>query len=375
MQIIQRGLVFDSAARTPEKRATAFTGLCKMESGTLLSAFQVGAAKHGPATTIGLCRSRDGGVTWNPLAVSFPRHLNGTPGSFAGGELLEAEPGRLMLCTTWFDRSDPSRPLFDEVTEGVLPAKLLLAFSDDEGDTWSPWQQLPTGELRGCAHCGPLIRWNDGTIAVPFESYKEWDDPRPHRHAAWVVVSQDAGRTFSEPTLVAQHPEHRIYYWDQRLCALPSPGDFLALFWTHDLGSKQDLQVHLQQGSIHGAKASAPRSTGITGQIAAPAVLDDGRWLAFIVDRSGPNTMKLWVSHDEGLTWPAENSHCVYNHDEQAKLTQELHDVDYKQYWGDMLKWTFGHPAMLVLDNNELLLSFYAGSPGCTSVHWVRARI
>ncbi len=137
-------------------------------------------------------------------------------------ELVEVEPGRLLLFATWFDRSDPARPLFDPVTEGILKSKQLLAVSRDDGHTWSGWRELPVGELTGCALTGPILRWNDGTLAFPLESFKEFDDPRPGRHAAWILVSRDGGESFSPPVLVAQHPEHKIYYWDQRLCTGPA---------------------------------------------------------------------------------------------------------------------------------------------------------
>ncbi len=136
----------------------------------------------------------------------------------------------------------------------------------------------------------------------------------------------------------------------------------------------QQAVASSRRGSIHGSNesTSAIRATNIRGQIAAPAVLEDGRWLAFVVDRTGPCTLKLWVSHDEGDTWPEEDALVVYRHDERAKLSQGQEDVDYRQYWDDMLKWTFGHPAIRVLNDGELLLAFYAGSPDGTSIHWAK---
>src|SRR5205085_10210575 len=129
----------------------------------------------------------------------FPREVDGIPGSYATGEVVEVEPGRLMMCSSWFDRSEPDRPLFDPVTEGVLHDKILRAFSSDEGSTWSKWEELPRHGLTGCATSGPLIHWSDGTIGYSFESFKEYDDPRPGKHCAWLMLSRDGGRTF--PTL------------------------------------------------------------------------------------------------------------------------------------------------------------------------------
>jgi hypothetical protein len=236
---------------------------------------------------------------------------------------------------------------------------------------------LPTGGLTGCATTGPIVQWPDGAIAYAFESFKEYDDPRPGRHAAWLAVSRDGGRTFSAPILVAQHPEHKVYYWDQRLCPGREPGEFIVLFWTHDLEQKRDLSVHLRRATLRGDRVEgAPvRATPIPGQIAAPLLLADGRLLAFVVDRSRPGTLRLWQSPDAGVTWPVADCLVVHTHDEKAALTQGSENIDFKQYWEDMGKWSFGHPAIRPLDQDCVLLAHYAGTPSCMSVHWVRVAI
>src|SRR5262249_11086861 len=144
--------------------------------------------------------------------------------------------------------------------------------------------------------------WPDGTLGLAFESYKEFDDPRPGRHGAWLLLSRDGGQSFPDRHLVAQHPEHKVYYWDQRLVPARADGEYIALFWTHDLERKKALRVHLRWGSIHEPddQRTPILDTGIPGQIAAPLLLEDGRLLAFVVDRGRPGTMRLWVSRDGG---------------------------------------------------------------------------
>ena len=317
------------------------------------------------------------GSTWELLPVRFETRVAGVPGSLGAAELVEVAAGRLLLFSTWFDRSDPARPLFDPVTEGILKSKQLLSVSDDDGNSWSDWRELSTGDLRGCALTGPVLRWDDGTIAVPFESFKEFDDPRPGRHAAWLIVSRDGGESFSRPVLVAQHPEHSVYYWDQRLCTGASLGDFTALFWTHSLAEKRDLTVHLRHAVLTGESIAGNPicATPIPGQIAAPLRLDDGRLLAFVVDRGRPGTMTLWCSHDGGETWPASDRLMVYTHEERAAITQGRENIDFKQYWEDMGKWSFGHPAIRSLAGGRVLLAWYAGAPDCMSLHWARVRV
>ncbi len=331
-----RGLIFDAARQPSQRRIACFTSLCTLADGTLLCGYQNGPAKHAPTSTLGLSRSLDGGRTWETLPAELETRVGGVDSSLAAGELVEVAPGRLLLVATWFDRSDPQRPLFDPLTEGILKSKQLLATSSDGGRSWSSWREFAVGGLTGCSLTGPIVRWSDGMFAFAFESFKEYDDPRPARHAAWLVISRDGGETFSRPLLVAQHPEHEVYYWDQRLAAGPHPGEFTAMFWTHDLAAKRDLDVHLRQGVIHdeAIEAGAIRPTGIAGQIAAPLVLDDGRLLAFVVDRTSPGTMTLWSSSDGGRNWPADDRLVVYTHDERAAVSQGRENIDFKAVLG-----------------------------------------
>jgi hypothetical protein len=377
MQFEARGVIFDATIQPPEARVSAFTSIARLKSGRLIAGFQSGPAKHAPTSTLRLCRSMDNGQTWEDIPFCFPTTLEGTPGSLSSGDIVELSSGRLLLTSTWFDRSDSSRPLFDPQTQGILPSRQILAVSDDQGNSWGPWKILPTPGLTGCAATGPTLIWTDGTIAHAFESYKEYSDPRPARHGAWLLVSRDGGATFPTLHLVAQHPEHTIYYWDQRLCTGRTPGDYFAFFWTHDLARQQDLNVHFKHGSVteQGHPFAKIRETTIRGQIGAPLHLDDGRLLVFVVDRHRPGTMTLWVSHDEGLTWPEDEKLIVHVHDERAALTQQGPQVDFNEYWDDMFKWSFGHPALTDLRNETVLCVFYAGVPGALSIHWARVDV
>ncbi len=375
MKVEARGLIFDASKKPDAERIAFFTSLSLLRSGTILAGCQVGPGKHAPTASIRLCRSRDGGTTWQELPFRFETTLNGVPGSLGVGEVVETTPGRLLLFTTWCDRSDPAKPVYDPASGGILHCRQLLAVSTDEGDTWGPWQAVPTPGLTGCATTGPAVSWADGTFAHAFESFKEYDDPKPGRHAAWLMVSRDGGGSFEPPFRVAQHPQHRLYYWDQRLCATKTLGEFIGLFWTHDLEAKRDVNVHFLRASINKPVTELPRETSMRGQIAAPLLLEDGRILAFVVDRAGPCTMKLWQSRDGGATWPAADCLTVHAHEEKAKLSQGNENIDFDQYWEDMGKWTFGHPAIQPLGRNHVLVAHYAGTPERLSIHWARVKV
>lgn len=373
LEVKDRGIIFDATNVSESQAISYMTSLCVLKSGTILAGWQNGKSKHDAANTIRLARSCDGGETWQLLPTEFVDAWDGGPGSLATAEMVEAEPGRLLLFTTWFDRSKPERPLFNPETEGILRSKQLVAVSTDEGDSWSNWHEVPTPNLTGCACSGPTLVWPDGTVAFAFESFKEFDDPEPAVFGAWMCVSRDGGRTFEKPWSVAQDPQQKIYHWDERLCVAGDNGEFVGMFWTHNRAEQRDMNVHLLRASLADGDGAAdlPVETSIPGQIAAPCVADDGRLLAFVVDRDKPGTMTLWQSRDDGATWPEEGKLIVHRHDEQATTTQGRNNIDFAEYWEDMGRWSFGHPVIRPLAEGWLL-AWYAGTPERMSVHWAR---
>jgi hypothetical protein len=382
LEIEARGVVSDAAARIDSERIAFFDGLCRLQSGDILCGYTVGSMKHCPKGTIRFSRSTDGGETWSEIPFKFDTVLDGVPGSLAGAELAEVSPGRLLLVTTWFDRSDPAKPLFDPVTEGILHSKLLMAVSEDHGMTWGPWQPIQTPGLTGVALTGPWLVLPNGTLGLAFESFKEFDDPSPARHGAWLLCTHDGGHTFDVPYCVGQDPQDAVYYWDQRVIAVPPQvegagnDEYVALFWTHHRKDKHDLKVHFLKSRLRGTHADMqPVVTTIPGQIAAPYVARDGRIFGFVVDRDHPGTMTLWQSSDGGATWPDADKLVVYTHQVKDAVSQGKENVDFAQYWEDMGKWSFGHPAIVGLDDNHVLVSYYAGTPQRMSVHWARVRI
>lgn len=372
-RVKSRGIIYDASTVDRSKSIAYFTSLLLLESGEILASWQCGEGKHTPDNTVGLALSRDEGETWEPIDIEFETCFEDIPGSLCCGEMVEVEPGRILLFTTWFNRSDRERPLFDPETDGILRSKLLCCESRDQGESWSEWREIPTFDLTGCALTGPALKWDDGTIAVAFESFKEFDDPTPVQPGAWLIVSRDGGETFDELFSVARDPENQVYYWDQRLCPAGPSGEFTAMFWTHDRQHQKDLNVHFLNASLSDGKQSAsqPVSTSIEGQIAAPLETKEGLILSFVVNRDHPGTMTLWQSADGGKTWPQESSLIIHTHEEKADVTQGKEDIDFAEYWEDMGKWSFGHPAIRQV-GEDYLLAWYAGTPDRMSIHWAK---
>ena len=377
MKVAARGLVFDVTGRPATEQVTFFGSLFRLRNGDWLCGYTIGERKHDPNGTIRFSRSRDGGSTWDESPFRFQTSFQGIRGSLAGSELVEVGPGKLLLFCTWFDRTDPERPLFDPVTEGILRSRLLVAESRDNGETFGPFCEIPTPGLTGTAMCGPPVHWSDGTIGLAYESFKHYDDPKPAWHAAWLQISRDGGQTFPHRFLVGEDPQHDVFYWDQRLIPTKTPGEYIGLFWTHNRKAQKDLNVHFQRASLsEGERAGmTPIDTKIPGQISSPLLMDDGRIIGFVVDRDKPGTMKLWQSSDGGKTWPSAEALTVHVQNRENPLPNQKQQVDFAEYWEDMAKWSFGHPAAQLISPREALLTYYAGPPNHLSMHWARVEL
>ena len=167
----------------------------------------------------------------------------------------------------WMDRSDPKLPLASPETQGILPSKMLVAESEDGGQTWGPLREVSLHPHQGNALTGNILALRGGSLALPYEAWKEYHDTSPGEHHAALRLSADGGQTWQGPEIVAHDDQGRLLFWDQRLAVNPEDGQLIAMFWTHDREAQEDVAMHVAWGSPDGRSWSEPQSTGIAGQI------------------------------------------------------------------------------------------------------------
>lgn len=375
--VLERGVVHVPSGRQDGTRIACFASLFVAETGSIFSAFQVGPEKNAATSMLRLHRSRDGARSWEEIQFTFKTTFGGVNGSLSNGEMVEVTPGRLMLLSTWINRSDPARPLFDPASEGLLRAKILKAFSVDDGRSWTEWEEVPLPGIRESVHSsGPIVKWRDGSIAFLFETHKAFDaiGPAANAEASWVMISRDGGRTFQGPNLAAKHPEAHCFYWDGRLCGGELPGEVSVYFWTHDHLRKTDLAVHRMRGRFRagGFERGPIEDTRIPGQIAAAIALRDGRHMVFVVDREFPGSIRSWISDCGGCGWREAGPAYVHGYTDRAR---GMSDIEIAGIWENIGRWSFGHPAVRLLDDGDLLLVYYAGNAEGMGIRWARIAV
>lgn len=373
MKILDRGLVFQGQDGSEESSA-CFHGVCVLPDGRWLVAFRASPKKSDtfPQRVL-LTRSDDEGKTWSrPVEPWENQDISGVPGVWRAAQPTALGSSRIAVVLYWMDASDPSRPFFNEETEGLLDSRLFLTLSDDAGQTWSTPRQLDTSPFTmPTPITGPILLLHDGTWALQFETNKSYLDSSVWHHKSVLMYSADEGKSWPEFSEVAADPEARIFYWDQRPSVL-ADGSLLDLFWTFDRQQAVYLNIHARLSQDNGATWSELWDTGVPGQPAPAVSLPGGRLAMPYVDRERAPAIKLRTSSDGGRTWPDATEMVL---DDPLNRTQEAGKTSMQDAWSEMAAFSVGLPTTARLPNKDLLVVYYAGpKTDHTGIHWVRLR-
>jgi hypothetical protein len=373
MKVVARGVVYDATNQGPDRRFCFSPSPVRLSDGRLIVAFRAGSSKDAADENIIIRLSADGGASWE---TTFDKGFDpfiegGVRYGWRGARLIELAPGHLLCAFSLFDRSVPGRPLSNPETHGTLSGRILVADSFDDGRSWVDMRVVDTAPFTGIAISGPLLRLHDGRLVLCYETWKDYDDPRPGRHRVVWRISDDGGRTFGPNITFAHDPEGKAFHWDGRHAVAPDSGKVIGTYWTYDVHSQKDLNIHVNWGSADGQQWTETRDTGIRGQITSPLALSRGRVLITYVHRHDPGSLRAVLSDDFGKTWDTRGE-LVFYESQAGREPGVGVQHNFSQYWEDMYRWTFGQPAPIPLPNGEVFVAFYCGTPQAMSMHWVR---
>jgi sialidase-1 len=310
------------ALRLPGDDAVAafrIPGLALSTKGTLLAVYD---ARHNDARDlpadidVGLSRSTDGGRSWQPMQIALdlgddPAHRHDGVGDPA--ILVDAATGRIWVAALWSHGDNA----WNGSGPGLEPAEtgqLMLAFSDDDGLTWSPphnitrqvkdpaWRLLLNGPGAG-------ITTSDGTLVFPAQ-YRSADGPPHHgKPFSTIIYSTDRGETWHigagvrPDTTEAQVVE--LADGTLMLTCRDNRGGTRSIFTTSDLGTSWDE---------HPTSRSAIPDPVCMASLLRWHHPDHGDWLWFSNPASSHSRhlMTIKGSPDNGQTWP-EAHHTLYD--------------------------------------------------------------
>ena len=376
MKIAATGFVYDGRDAPAHRKSCAFTNVYLSPDHTLYVSGRWGSERDSRDGHPCVFTSTDFGDTWE---LRYDGHgqwdWDGRHGEIKCLVCTELTPGELTATSLLGDRSHRERPFINPLTQGLLPMRVIHSKSSDGGRTWGPPRQMDTSPHVGASTCThAIMRLADDVLVQPYEHWKEYDDPAPGVPGARLRYSFDDGETWPEFTTVAQHPDNRLAYWDQRLDVHPDSGQLVAMFWTHDFEAGVDIDVHICWGSADGHEWSVPQPTALPGQHCQPLSLGGNCLLAAYSHRGDPPGIALSISDDFGKTWNRDQDLMAY--DSTVGTESGIGDSrSQAELWNDMEKWRFGHPRVALLPSGEVFVVYYAGDDEIKSARWARVSL
>lgn len=375
MQIVSKGIAFNSIVHT-NRQSLMGASICVLAGNTNGGRWLVScraAPEKGPMTAqhILLSWSDDEGATWSTPSAPFnPPEVDGKPGLFRSAYLTTLGDGRVLAALNWVDHSEPSLPMFNEETQGLLDFNVFLAHSDDGGETWSTPRCVDTSPFdQPTPLTGPILLCKNGDWALQFELNKDYYEESEWHHKSVLMLSSDEGQTWPKYSLASSDSENRVFYWDQRPNVLQD-GTLLDLFWTYDNGAAKYLNIHARASKDNGRTWGEIWDTDVPGQPAPPVEMADGKLLMVYVDRESTPSIKARVCVDDGRTWPVKTETLLY---EMQLGNQTENKGSMQDAWSEMRKFSLGLPATTNLPSSGVLVVFYAGPrTDETDIHWVR---
>jgi hypothetical protein len=373
MEICEEALL--AAGEKGSARAVmTFPALAGLSNSTLLASWRCGSTKDSEDESVEVRSSADGGRTWNqPTTVFGETRVNGVRGTSRVVYFTEVEPAHVLAACLWIDRETfPGKPLFNPVTEGCLPMRVLLADSFDWGTTWGPWREVEMpADIGPLSLTNPILKFPDGTLAISIETNKNYEDPSKWMQRVTLRHSRDMGKTWSAPLTASQDPTGRIFHWDQR-AAVASDGRLGAFLWIYDSSTHTYLNIRRRISSDGGRTWSPAEDLGFADQPAHPAILPDGRTVLAWVDRFRTGSIRARLAESIDAPFDANTEVCIYSHRQNAGAGGQASTGDCLVEQG---RWSYGLPFAEALPDGDVLVVYYAGTPDVMSIHSARLHV
>lgn len=373
MEIVARGVISQSEEGT-RRAVLIFPSVISLSNGTILASWRCGSAKDSDDGAIECCHSRDGGQTWSERRRLFDQvQVKGMSGSLWLAYFTEVEPAHLLAACMWVNREAyPSQPMFNPITGGCLPVKLLLADSHDYGGTWTPWRIMETpADVGPPSLTSPILKLGDGSLVMSVETNKQYEDKTKWYQRVVMFHSPDLGKTWGKPITISQDPTGRIFYWDQRVGVAPD-GRLVAFIWIYDSETHEYCTMRRRVSEDGGYTWSLPEDLGIADQPARPAILADGRVVLPWVDRFGTHSILARIAKSADASFDPSTEICIYTH---ALNTPDFDNRSTSSSLVEQGRWAYGLPYAESLPDGDVLVLYYAGTPTGMSIHWARLRL
>ena len=371
LKLIDSGAIYINPAPGYWCNFASHSHVVQLSREELLCTFQRGQALYSTDSRLFQARSRDGGRTWVEEGLLHDPTGDDRPFSYHGPFVSRMQDQSLVVNAIRWDRSDPNKPLFNEKTGGILTSDTLLLRSMDGGSSWSTLQVLDLGNERVVTPSGPIVPLAYGRWFLPCDEWHDFDDPAPYRPRTIAFFSSDVGKTWTDPVVFGDGARIGKGFWHGRIIRLRDDRLF-TLFWSADIRSGEPLSLHYCFGTLDGHRWSNPEPTGIPGQTNWPVDLGNG-WMAAIYTVREAQTPGLFavLSGDGGKTWDLNNRVPIWDATGRDKIGINAPDSYPRSH--DTI--SFGAPNAILLEDGDILFSFWCTEVSVTHIRYARLRL
>ena len=308
--------------------------LVKLANGEILLVFREAKRRErtshmDPTTRTSLLRSRDDGRSWFGQETPDPAGGNGT-------SIFQLSDGTIIVnAFHWLfapledQERLAGRPRQQEVAwlnMAVAGGGVFMVRSENDGYTWTAPRHIeepPDWPDMACH--GAVCELPDGDLLLPVTGHRE------NAHGL-VLRSKDRGESWGQPVCITEDIPTGIDFHETRLLVCPG-GSILAMHRT-------PKGNYFRNTSTDGGRTwSDTQETAIWCGGSSPPdlrLLADGRVLLSRGYRREPFGIRVYLSEDEGNTWPCE-----------VVLRDDGLDRD------------VGYPSTVQLDDGRLLTVYY----------------
>ncbi len=355
IRYVEGRILYENPKPHVRSRHGYFPGLTKLPSGELLATLLIGEAFESADGTTYFARSSDAGQSWSVEGKLYEATTLPVPMSDCMKATVLAD-GSLLAMGYRFQRDDPEQSISLPVTGGILPGEDIVAFSDDDGCTWTQPKPIPRSRPELYELSGPAVQLRSGSVVAIGALYKMPDGSNPSGQIGVLVRSEDGGRTWDDSTVFFQTGAGNLTPFEPRLAEMQD-GRLVALVWAYDQAADRHYSNHVVVSEDDGHTWSQPIDTGVMGQASNLVWLGGDRLLTIHAHRGDEIGIYVRVVDFASNNWRVTAETVIYG--QAARQTAE------GQSAAEMFKsLRFGQPSLLALGDGEFLATHWCVEEG-----------
>ncbi|MDD3670784.1 MAG: sialidase family protein [Sphaerochaetaceae bacterium] len=362
IKVLDSKIICGQLTSGDSKVSAYFPNVTQMDNGKLLAAFVAGSGMDNIDTTTMVSSSIDGGTTWHAPVKLFEASIKDRV--FTDSCKITAVGSHTVVAIGYrFFRDDPSVPVGNPDTGGVLPDEVVLLRSDDEAKHFHRPEIIPVSFNEPVEASAPLVVLSNGHWITPIANFMNWDGSTASGLFGRMLRSEDEGLTWDDVTVTLRFPKPHMSVWEQRACEM-EPGMVAVIAWVEDLKNNQLHPNHIAVSNDYGKTFFSPISTGIMGQASSIHYLGNDRVLTLHsirrdTDRPG---LLACIAQIRDNTFDIISQQMIWEPEPFSKDSTKHSVFAYLK---------FGQPSAIKLQNGKWMLTFWYEQHGKSQIQCI----